>query len=249
MLGQPIIGAAALLQGFRLIATPGLRRFVVIPLAINILLFSLSIGVLVQQFSPLVDKWIGYLPDWLNWLQWFFWLIFAIAAILLVFYTFSLLANLIAAPFNGLLAEAVEKHLTGQPLPSSGSLFTVLKEAPLAMFDELRKIGYFLLLAIPLLFLSVIPLLNLAAPVLWALFSAWMMTVEYCDYPMGNHSLRFAEQRARLRQRKLLSLGFGGTTLIATMTPVLNFLVMPAAVAGATSLWVEQLQLAQPGNR
>jgi len=243
MLGQPIVGAAALLQGLKLIITPGLRRFVAIPLTINILLFSLSIWVLVRQFSPLVDGWIAKLPDWLGWLEWLFWLIFAVTAILLVFYTFSILANLIAAPFNALLAEAVEKHLTGEPLPSTGSLVTVLKEAPLAIFDEVRKIGYFLLLAIPLLILFWIPLVNLAAPVLWALFSAWMMAVEYCDYPMGNHGLRFSEQRSRLRQRKLLSLGFGGATLLATMIPLFNFLVMPAAVAGATSLWVGQLKV------
>jgi len=242
MLGQPIIGASALLQGLKLIVTPGLRRFVAIPLTINILLFSLSIWVLVQQFTPLVEKWISYLPDWLQWLEWFFWIIFAVAAILLVFYTFSILANLIAAPFNALLAEAVEKHLTGEALPSSSSLIAVLKDIPSALFDELRKIGYFLLFAIPLLILFWIPLLNLAAPLLWALFSAWMMAVEYCDYPMGNHGLRFAEQRRRLRQRKLLSLGFGGATLFATMIPLFNFLVMPAAVAGATSLWVGQLK-------
>lgn len=242
MIGQPIIGATALLRGLKLIATPGLRRFVAIPLGINILLFTLSIWVLIQQFTPLVDQWIAYLPDWLAWLEWFFWLIFAVAAILLVFYTFSILANLIASPFNSLLAEAVEKHLTGQELPPGGSTITVIKEAPGAILDELRKIGYFLIRAIPILILFLIPVLNLAAPILWALFSAWMMAVEYCDYPMGNHNVRFSDQRTRLSQRKLLSLGFGGTTLLATMIPVFNFLVMPAAVAGATALWVDNLK-------
>lgn len=246
MLGQPITGAGALLQGLKLITTPGLRRFVAMPLTINILFFSLSIWVLIKQFTPLVESWIAKLPEWLGWLEWLFWIIFAITALLLVFYTFSILANLIAAPFNGLLSEAVEKYLTGQTLPSSSSLFTVLKEAPMAVFDEVRKIGYFLLLAIPLLILFWIPLLNLAAPVLWALFSAWMMAVEYCDYPMGNHGMRFAEQRQRLRQKRLLSLGFGGATLLATMIPLFNFLVMPAAVAGATSLWVKQLKTTKP---
>jgi CysZ protein len=201
--------------------------------------------VLLQQFTPLVEKWVGYLPAWLEWLEWLFWLFFALAAILVVFYTFSILANLIAAPFNGLLAEAVEKHLTGKPLPGGGSLLGALREAPSAIFDELRKIGYFLLRAVPLLILFWIPLLNLAAPVLWALFSAWMMAVEYGDYPMGNHNIRFAEQRRRLGQKRMLSLGFGGATLLATMIPLVNFLVMPAAVAGATALWVERLKSEQ----
>lgn len=242
MLAQSLTGAAALLKGVRLMMQPGLRRFVVIPVAINVLVFGLSLWVLTAQFSALVTEWVAALPGWLEWLEWLFWLVFGIAALLLVFYTFSIVANLIAAPFNGLLAEAVENHLTGQPLPGGGSLIDALKEAPVALFDELRKLGYFALRAIPLLILFWIPLLNLAAPLLWLLLSAWMMMIEYGDYPMGNHGLRFADQRQRLRQHKLLGFGFGGATLFATMIPLVNFLVMPAAVAGATALWLEQLK-------
>lgn len=242
MLGQPFIGANGLLKGFDLIFTSGLRRFVILPLLINILVFSVSIWVLVQQFTPLVDSWVSYLPSWLSWLEGLVWLVFAIAAVLLIFYTFALLANLIASPFNALLAEAVEKHLTGQPLPTNGTLFTVVKDFPAAMFDELRKLLYFLLRAAPLLVLFWIPLVNLAAPFLWLLFSAWMMTVQYCDYPMGNHNIRFKEQRSLLGRKKLLSLGFGSVTLLGTMIPVINFLIMPAAVAGATALWVNNLK-------
>jgi uncharacterized protein involved in cysteine biosynthesis len=35
-----------------------------------------------------------------------------------------------------------------------------------------------------------------------------------------------------------------------TMVPVLNFVVMPAAVAGATAMWVDELQdVAMTGRR
>lgn len=240
MLAKPFIGAAALLQGLALLNTSGLRRFVAIPLLINTLVFILSIYVLADQFSSLVEWLLSYLPGWLSWLEWLFWVIFSLLALLLVFYTFSIVANIIAAPFNGLLAEAVESHLTGKPLPSTGSLVDAFKEAPAAMLDELRKLGYMLVLAIPILILSVF--IAPVAPFLWALFGAWMLALEYGDYPMGNHNLRFSTQRTRLRQHTLLSLGFGGATLAATMIPLVNFLVMPAAVAGATKLWLTQLK-------
>ena len=246
MLGKPLLGASALLQGLGLLNTPGLRRFVAIPLLVNVLLFIGSIYVLAAQFSDLVNGWISYLPDWLLWLEWLFWVVFALTALLLVFYTFSILANIIAAPFNSLLAEAVEKHLTGEALPTGGSFIDALKSAPAAMLDELRKLGYMALLAIPLLILSIlsmfIPIFAPLTPFLWMIFSAWMLALEYGDYPMGNHQMRFGEQRARLRRHKLLTLGFGGATLAATMIPLVNFLVMPAAVAGATKLWVSQLK-------
>jgi CysZ protein len=59
---------------------------------------------------------------------------------------------------------------------------------------------------------------------------------------MGNHGLRSREQKRRLGEKRFLSMGFGGAVTIATMTPILNFLVMPAAVAGATAMWVKQLR-------
>jgi CysZ protein len=71
-----------------------------------------------------------------------------------------------------------------------------------------------------------------------------MMTVQYLDYPMANHRLFFSEQRARLRKRPLLAWSFGGLVMLATLVPVLNFFVMPAAVAGATVLWVREQGLA-----
>ena len=69
----------------------------------------------------------------------------------------------------------------------------------------------------------------------------WVYVTNF-NWTKGNHNIRFKEQRARLGQKKLLSLGFGGSTLLATMIPLVNFFVMPAAVAGATALWVEQLK-------
>jgi CysZ protein len=74
-----------------------------------------------------------------------------------------------------------------------------------------------------------------------------MMTVQYMDYPMANHRLFFKEQRARLRKRPLLAWSFGGLVMLATLVPVVNFIVMPAAVAGATALWVRENQLAAQG--
>jgi len=78
--------------------------------------------------------------------------------------------------------------------------------------------------------------------VLWVLFSSWMLALDYHDYPMGNHQLLFREQRGILRQNRSLALGFGFATLGATMIPIVNFFVIPAAVAGATALFVEHLK-------
>ncbi len=237
-----IKGVRYLRQGLKLMRQPGLRRYVAVPLLVSTVLFSAGIVVSIQLLEILLGWLLGWLPGWLDWMRYLLWPIFVLTAVLLVFYTFSLVTNLIAAPFNGLLAEAVERHLTGAPLEDTGGWQALLRDIVPSLLSELRKLLYFLLRALPLGLLFLIPAVNLAAPFLWVLFSAWMLAIEYADYPMGNHSMRFAEQRKRLRSRRLLAYGFGGGSLLMTMIPVVNFFAMTASVAGATAMWVGEFR-------
>lgn len=238
----PVSGLGYLLKGVRLITRAGLRRFVVVPLLVNVLVFAGAIYAGVAWFEGFVAWTEARVPGWLQWLEWLLWPIFVLTLLILVFYTFGLVANLIAAPFNALLAEKVELHLTGRPLDEGGGFAKALRELIPTLIDELRKLVYSLLWAGPFLVLFLIPGVNLAAPVLWFFYTAWMLALQYIDYPMGNHGLKFRAIRSGLRRRRLLGLGFGAATAGMTLVPVLNFIVMPSAVAGATALWVRELQ-------
>ncbi|MFW5450416.1 MAG: sulfate transporter CysZ [Methylophagaceae bacterium] len=236
-------GARYLLKGFGLIHQKGIRKFAYIPMAINTLLFSFAIWLGVTKF----DQWINnmmptWLPEWLlAWIMWILWPLFTGLLMLVVFFSFSIIANLLAAPFNGVLAEAVERKLSGQSPPVL-SWSEILKDAPWLLLNEIRKISYFLVWMIPLFILSWVPVINIIAPILWIAFSSWILALDYHDYPMGNHQLKFPQQRSILRQNRGLAVGFGLATLAATMIPFVNFLVIPAAVAGATALYLENLK-------
>nr|VFK13056.1 MAG: CysZ protein [Candidatus Kentron sp. LPFa]VFK25926.1 MAG: CysZ protein [Candidatus Kentron sp. LPFa] len=234
-------GAGYFWRGFPLLNLPGIRRYVAIPLLINTLLFAFLIYFGAEQFDGLLNRLI---PDWLHWLRWLLWPLFAILALFVVFFLFSWVGNLIAAPFNSLLAEAIQARLTG-PATSQGAGWLaffgdIARSIVPSLLSELRKLRYLLARAIPLGLLFLIPGINVIAPFLWLAFGAWMLAIEYTDYPMGNHGLSFPEQRKYLGERRPLGFGFGAMVLLATMLPGLNFLVIPTAVAGATLLWVEQ---------
>ena len=187
-----------------------------------------------SQFDQVLAR---FLPEsgWLSYFRWLLWPLFALSFLMVVFYTFTVVANLLAAPFNSRLSARVEELLTGtRPPEGDGS---IAAEILPALLMELRKLFYFLLRAIPLLILFLIPVVNVAAPFLWFAFSAWFLTIEYMDYPMGNHGLRLRQQFAELRKARLTALGFGSALMLLMMVPVLNFAAMPAAVAGATALW------------
>ena len=240
-------GPTYLLEGVRVLRKPGLRRFVLMSLLINVLLFGGLIGLAYGWVDDSSRYLVAKLPDWLHWLSYLVIPVFVLTSLVVIFYGFSIVANLIAAPFNGMLAEAVECHLTGRRL--EGDWRQLLRDVLPSILSELRKLLYFALRALPLLVLLLVPLVNVAASVLWVLFSAWMMTVQYVDFPMANHGLFFKDQRARLRKRPLLAWSFGGLVMLATLVPVLNFFVMPAAVAGATVLWVRENGLAPEGQK
>lgn len=116
MPSNPIRGAAFMLEGLRLITRPGLRRFFMIPLLVNIGVFAGAIWYGLSRFEGALG-WIALkLPNWLHWLDWLLWPIVVLALLIIVFYSFTLVANLIASPFNGILAEKAEAILTGRSL-------------------------------------------------------------------------------------------------------------------------------------
>lgn len=238
MITQLISGAGYFFRGIALMMKPGVRRFVLIPFLINIILF---VGVSYYIFSHL-GVWVDQLlPGWLEWLSWILIPLFGIALLLVGFFSFTLVGNLIASPFNSFLSAAVEAHLTGNKI-SEESYGSMLKEVGRTIINEVRKIMYFILWAIPFLILFIIPGLNIIAPFTWLAFAAWMLSLEYCDYPYGNHAILFVTVRQHLSKKRPTALGFGGVVMFVTSIPVVNFIVMPAAVAGATAMYVEKLR-------
>lgn len=238
---SPVLsGPHYLRHGLRLVLSPGLRLFVLLPLLVNLLLFAALIGLAVRQFGQWVDYFMPSLPDWLAFLEYLLWPLFVALVLLIVFFTFTLLANLIAAPFNGFLAEKVEVVERGEdPFPAF-SWGELLAMVPRTLGRELRKLAYFLPRALALLILSLIPGLNLLAAPLWLLLGIWMMAVQYIDYPADNNKVSWQDMLAWLRARRWQSLSFGGIAYAALLIPGLNILMMPAAVAGATVFWVRE---------
>ncbi|WP_198264573.1 sulfate transporter CysZ [sulfur-oxidizing endosymbiont of Gigantopelta aegis] len=241
---NPMTGVSYLFKALPLLTKPGLKSFVLIPLMINIFFFSIGIYFAFDYFADFMDwaldtsglwSWVAAIVDLVKPILYFF---FGLVLLVLIFYTFSIVANIIAAPFNSLLAEATEKFVTGQSLDDTGSFKQILKDIIPTILMELKKLVYMILWSIPfLLMLFFIPIIG---PIIWFLFTAWMMSLQYMDYPMGNHKLNFNQQRSLQGKQRLFSMGFGGVTMGASMIPIVNFIVMPTAVIAATLIWVEQ---------
>ncbi len=234
------------LSGFSLITQKGIRPFVLIPLLINIAVFSLAIWLALSKFDSMMAYMTGWLPSWLpdfisTALEWILWPIFAILILIVVYYSFTIIANLIAAPFNSLLAERVEQKLKGLPITEQKGFKAMMSTMGKTMTSELRKVFYMLKWVPLLLLITVIPVVNFISPFAWAIYGAWMLSLQYTDFAMGNHQLYVKDELPLLRKTRSMAMGFGGILTVLMMIPIVNFFVMPVGVAGGTKYWVDSL--------
>lgn len=222
-----------LLDGFRLLVHPKIRKFVLLPLLSNFILF---IGML-YGFYHLATHWqqelVASLPEWLHYASWLVWPLAILTAILLFIYGFTLLGNLIAAPFNAFLSEAVERMHGYIPEDSGLDLKHALVSIPASLKRELQKILYSIKWWILIIILWFIPGLNLLS----LLITAWLLSMQYIDYPADNHRIPFRDAIKLLRKKWTSALPFGLTVAVANMIPIVNIVTMSAAVCGATLLW------------
>ncbi len=227
--------ALMLLDGLFLITRKGLRRYVIIPLLINTVLF---IGLFYAGMDQLAGLRVGiesYLPDWLSFLSYILYPLYFITFWFFLTFIFVAIANIIASPFNAFLSEKVEQY-QGYPSNNESGLKAFLLIAPKAIAREIRKfianIKWLILLAI----VFFIPGLNLLS----LLIGGWLMAIQYLDCPADNHGISFKETLARLTRNRIPALMFGLSVMLCSMMPVVNFLIIPVATAAATCLWHER---------
>jgi CysZ protein len=246
MAQPPQSGPGYLFQGLKLLNHPRIRWFVIGPLLINIILFIGLTALAVEQFGTLLSWLTEKIPEWLSFVAWLFWILFGGFLLLVYGYSFAILGNILASPFYGPLAERVEEVLTGNNRSPTKTGKQLLALAGRSVKREFIKLGYFLPRIIGVLLLtltlSFIPVLNLLGPAIAFFWGAWSLALQYLDYPADNNQVGFAQLREELRNRRLVSLSFGGSVLIATTIPILNLFAMPTSVIGATSFWLERME-------
>lgn len=150
------------------------------------------------------------------------------------------LSNVIAAPFNDALSEAVERLETGAQ-GSPFSLSAVLKDTGRTVWLELTKLIVFVGVMGPLLCCGfTIPVIGqLAYPTIGFLFTSLYLSMDYIDWPACRHKKSSGYRWAFLKTRFSAAFGFGTGVFLLLMIPGLNLLFMPAAVAGGTLLFLD----------
>lgn len=232
-------GISYFFRGFSLIQTKGIKRFIIVPLVINFILFSAALFYLLEELGIQVAWLESKIPSWLSWIEFIIYPAVLILLLLLFSMVFTTFANWLAAPFNGILAEKLEDHLLGRQSQES-SLMGLIKIVPPTLLREWQKLLYF----IPrfIVFFLIGWFFPVIGQIIWFLFIAWSLAIQYCDYGFDNNGYKFGYMRHILRQNKGACFSFGSLVSLFTMIPIVNLLVMPVAICGATAMWVDHLK-------
>ncbi|HSM68258.1 MAG TPA: sulfate transporter CysZ [Xanthomonadales bacterium] len=239
------------LSALRLARQPGMRRWVILPLTFNILLFIVLYGLagsaLAGWVAAVSAGWqlegtFAFLNGVITASIWLLQLLVWLALLMLFASTFTIAVQLVAAPFMGLLAERIDQRLTGTPLPDESVAGMVVR----TLRRELRKtwdwLWRTLLVLLVVLVVSLIPVVNVLASVIWFLWSGWLLGLQYVDYGADTRQVPFLSMKAAARRQRMLVLGFGCIVLAVTMVPLVNLVIMPVAVIAGVMIWHQALK-------
>jgi CysZ protein len=231
---NPGAGVSSFVEGFSLARHPGLRRYTWLPVAISLIVCVTGLYFAFDYLIGVTNRFIAGLPEWLSWLDLILTPLLYISGVLGGTWLFGLLAVLIASPFLGAFSMALERIRFGDAPAVNSQIWT---DISMSLVREGRKILYHLPRLLLVFLLTLIPVINLAAPAIWLLFGAWTMAVQFVDYPTENRQQPFQQTLDKLKANRTAALAFGLCATGALMIPLLNFLLIPVAVAGGTILW------------
>ena len=221
---------------------PRLIQYILIPFLINILVFSGAVYLGLNFFGSTV---VEYIPQGEAWywtiLSGLVWLIAVLLTSILVFFSFTVVGNLLASPFNDLLSERTEETLTGVANDEAFSISQFAKDAVKTVLMEAKKMWIFVVAMIVILPLNLVPGIgNSIYSLLAVCLTLFFLCFEYLGFVMVRKRQFFADQKTYIFSRKFLMLGFSCGVLVLLSIPFFQLLCIPLAVIGVTRLWCEE---------
>ncbi len=232
-----IKGAVVLMQGVKLLLQHAELRALLWRMSglLAVLLLLLTGAVfwladyLAQLWIPDGDSWYWQLLSWLAVV-----LAFVLALVCAVV-SFVSLGSIAVAPWLDALAVRSEAlvgvhHEHGVSI-SSGAL--VLQSLANSVRPLLLLLGWG---AVALLFFWLPPV----ATAIWSYGSIRFLGFELLDTPASRRHWGFAERQQELKRKRWFYIGFAALAALLLMVPLLNLLVLPAAVVGLSVEWSKE---------
>jgi CysZ protein len=245
MIKNILQGIRAYTGTLKLISQLGLWKYFGIPVLISILT-AISIGLMAWGLSDNLGGYIAKVWFW-EWGSETFRTISdilggtAIVVIGLILYKHVVMA--LSAPFMSPVSEKIEAHLIGK----SHSHRNTSNGAQLwrGIRINMRNLGMELLLTIPILLISFIPVINILSTVLLFLVQSYYAGFGNMDYTLERH-FEVKESIQFVKRNRGIAIGNGIVFMAMLLIPVLGIiLVLPLSVTASTTQTVALIEEAE----
>jgi CysZ protein len=232
-------GAGYLARGIGLFArTPGMRLLGLLPAVLAALLVLVLLVVLVAlvdeaaaALTPFADDWSESARTTLRLGVGFALLV---AYLLLAVVTFATLTSLIGQPFFERLCDRVERRLGNPPAGVDAPWWRTL---PRGTVESVLVFALVVAVNLPLFVLDLVPLLGqTVVPVLQALVSGFLLSIELLSIPLQRRGLHLGQRLRFAWRHKGAVTGFGVAAFLLFLIPLANVLAMPGSIVGGTLL-------------
>jgi CysZ protein len=210
-----------------------LLRLSLIPLVINFVFLCAGLVYSINHISDVVSHIVSQPEAWYQYILYYFVVILTtVSLFLIVVFIVLTLANVLAFPFNSLLAErALRIHEPAHG--GKGQWFAKAKANLAALF---RRTLVFLIVGCLLIIATLIPGLG----VIGAGVGVFLMAYDRLDYGFDHFAWTFQQRKRFVRGNFWEIMGFAVGLGLTTSIPMLNILIQPGSVV-AGSLMVAKI--------
>jgi CysZ protein len=247
-----LAGPSVLRRGFALLwRERSLWPIAALPFFVNVAAFGLAIAAFVANLDAIAAPIqraldVGEPAVWYGWLWVGPLLVLALAVKSLLFvalavaiyFLFTVIGALVAAPFLDVLSERVERIVAGQA-PSARSFAETLRMAGRSVIEEGKRTAFFLAVQAAILVFGLVPGVQPVAAAASLAFTALFLPLDFTAYSLDRRGVPFRARRRWIWTHKLEMLGFGGSGLALFFVPGLSFLCLPWLVTSGTLLVLE----------
>ena len=218
---------------------PKLIRFLILPWGLLLFFTTLFLAFSFFFFADLQGWLLGDMSGFLrSLLSVFLGILITLLSLILAF----LFSQLLSAPIYTKMAAETRTLYTGIPAkPAEG----VYADVVLPVVSQAQKIALFLLPQVPLLFLNFIPVIgSIMYVILNTLLTLFWLALDYFDYPLDTESdpLQVVDRIRYIFRHLPMTAGFSTTMLVVLYIPVVNLIVLPIGVIGATLLHCDMVK-------
>jgi CysZ protein len=214
---------------------PDLWKWLLAPALVTLALIAAAVFGVAHLVDPIVAWLVGHLPSFLAGIAGTLLEVLVVAALGLgALLIFTAVAGAIAGPFNEMLSERIEAHLTGEPEPAF-SLPRFLHELSVGIVHGIRRVIVAILGAIVVFAIGFIPVVGtIAALVLGFWFAARGAAYDCYDAVLARRALAYRDKLAYLERHRARSVGLGAVVAALLFVPGLNLVALGLGAAGAT---------------